>query len=268
MVSSVAAFAVVPATSGDPADTAFQYVGQVGGASGVAVGTNKVLTAKHVGGNVGDIFSLAGFGNFTITSRVENPDADFVVLTVAENLPGFYHVTYTDPVPSNQAITMVGYGSSGTLRTDGSGYDINLGTQRRTGTNTVFGRLTVELPPSFNSPVTGQTSLASTSLVARLTQNGDSALAGGDSGGGWFVNEAGEYRLVGVNSFIGLFGNWTDNYGFSNDDQNFFGSGAVDLTSYRTFLEDNGVTPVPEPASMAVLSIGALAMLRRRRAKK
>ena len=255
----VTSLAVVPGVD-DTSTKYFGYVGQFGGASAVAVGSNVFLTAKHVGGTIGSIFTLPAFSeSFIVTGRYNDPDADFSVLSVAGTLPGYYSITTQNVVSNNAQITMVGYGPTGTTNGAGNGYTITGGSGiRHYGENTVDLDQTLNLSSAegFNPP-----SPASTSLVSILKNIGDSALTGGDSGGGWFYDDHGVQRLVGINSFVGTAGDGVNyqlpKYDVHGNLTGYFASGAVELRDYVPFLEAHGVpAPVPEPSTWAGLAMG------------
>ncbi len=75
----------------------------------------------------------------------------------------------------------------------------------------------------------------------------------GDSGGGWLIDVNGQLELAAINSFAVNYGN----YGFGSL------SGALDITipEYRSWI----LSQVPEPSSIALLTLGALLLAASRR---
>lgn len=238
--SGTVAHAVVPDTG---PDALFSFVGSVGGASGTAIMSRAVITAKHVGGLT---FTLGG-SNYQAVARVDHPTADISILNFGVDLPGWHSLGDTAALGST--VRIVGYGDTGALNAAGNGYDVfSGGGIRRAGTNLLHQRaLVTNFGPS---------------LLSFLNVNGDAVLAAGDSGGGFFYNG----RLVGVNSFIFTLNQSLPNYGFAslNGGTAYFGSGAIDLTDpgLQSWVLANAV---PEPATMAALGLGLAALLRRRR---
>ncbi len=294
--ASVAAHAIVSTSSKTTAlgaDATWSYVGKMSGCSAVAIGPHTILTAGHVtAGNF-----LLGTQTYRMTSTEMAPSinkkaVDLRIVTVADTLPGWYQVAKT--VSTKATVTMVGYGATGVVNAAGTGYSVTGGNgTRRAGTNTIDTKTTYDPGPS---------------LVSMLEKAGESVLAGGDSGGGWFVGG----QLVGISAFTLSTATSKPDYGFAS--KAYFGSGAIDLTNStlqnwlnpnrlsvragRAMLSDLsgfgldsdldadpdsdsvsdfdtdgdglGGSPqaVPEPAPMAALSLGAAVMLRRKRSAK
>jgi hypothetical protein len=155
---------------------------------------------------------------------------------------------------------MVGFGDTGTLRPDGTGYNSQAGFgTRRKGNQVVSFRDTVNLGGNITDSV---------SLLYDLDGNGvdtfqdggpiagEAGLNFGDSGGGWFRDVSGTKFIVAVNSFI-FDGNGNNNFLDFGD-----GGGAVDLNNYREWVTLN---TVPEPATMVAMAAGIAAVLCRRR---
>jgi hypothetical protein len=218
---------------GDVDTPDYAYVGRIRSASGVMVGPNLVLTAKHVG--VDSIY-LPGYGYFApVDTGVAHPGADILLYRIdtrGVNLP--YVSVLANPVPPGTSVMMLGYGLSGMLNGAGTGYDLNLPRGTRRKAPALVDRTEFITYPGFQPGF---------SLLSILRQNGQGALANGDSGGGIFESINGSVYLVGINSFVDIWGNGAP-YGFSNSNVDYFASGAVSLAHYEQWLRDNGASVV------------------------
>jgi len=237
--------------------------------SGTAINEFFVLTAKHVGGNWIQ-FGNAGSGaqTFQAVERIAHPTADIALLRFANPLPVFTSILFGDHLGATA--TMVGYGASGTLRADGTGYDMWPNTSgapgtRRKGNNVLDERFRILPEHNFGSGVTnslnfmfdldGPTGNGSTGGPAIA---GEASLGPGDSGGGTFRFVNNEWRLIGVNSFIWSVQNDGDYHDWGD------GGGIVDLNEYQQWITTNAV---PEPGTMLALAGGIAALALRRRRK-
>ncbi len=241
-ISPICAFGVGPGTPGGTNTSDYLSVGQ----SGVLIGPDMVLTAKHVGAFP---FTLPGYGTFSVIVNSErtDPNSDLALFRINNQGMVLPFTTVLDtPVIDGSTITMVGFGSSGVLNSAGTGYDNSLGNGIRRKANAIVNRTEFISYPN---------TLIGTALISILRENGEGALYGGDSGGGWFQNVNGTSYLVGTSSFINVWGSWTGSnaWQFSSSNDDYFASGAVSLAHASSWLRANGANVVPEPSSWFVL---------------
>lgn len=234
-------------------DNSYLGVGQLSGASCVAIAPNWVITAKHVGGMNVLINGLSA----TAFERFDHADADISLLHFNETFTTYYTPDFANMLGSRA--TMVGYGSTGTPNATGITITGNAGIRRKAA-NTVdlLESVTFDNIHFFDAWIYDLDGPSGNGTLGAGAVANEGGLWGGDSGGGWFTEGNGAPRLVGINSFI------ADGTGNSNlSDYGDLG-GAVALRSYQGFIEGH-IGAVPEPMSMAGLGAGLLLLLKRRR---
>lgn len=262
-------------------DPGWDHVGSFGSASAVYLGKNAlgeswILTAAHTG-SPGSV-TLGGTSYATdISVGFTNPSGGAADLRAWRLVgdPGLSGLSISASTPlAATALTVIGHGNttgaatcwdagwnaSGCLGAPHSGYLWAAGAQQW-GTNLVspasaaldtlandLGLVDAIFATSFDD--------ASTVLEAQA--------AAGDSGGGAFVNNAGQWELAGLTLAIG----WIPNdparpaaIAALGEDFTFF----VDLSFYRDQIQAGTGVPVPEPGSGLLLGLGLLALSVRRR---
>jgi hypothetical protein len=277
----LAAFsAVVPAFSvaGNLLDASgFTNVGMVrgslGGGSGVPISKRWILTAGHVvRSNAGAAAtnlsfrtgSLAAGTNYNIVTAVPHPTDDIALVEVDTDLPGWYAADL-GPVKANQTgLDIVGYGLTATYNSGNSWtIDNNSYGTRRRGKNVVSdNNFNANLGRQFND----------WKRVYRYDFDGNGTDTYGDGGpvtGGDALGLSGDsgaplFATSGRN--ISVFALHVGRYTLQGAGGSDFGTLGVGirLSDYSQFIND---TVVPEPGTMAVLGLGALAAIRRKRKK-
>jgi secreted trypsin-like serine protease len=242
--------------------TNFPSVGQVGNGSGVLIAPNWVLTAAHISDSAMASFQL-GNQNVLVTQRVRHPQFinlnrgyDLALLRLATPIVGVTPVKiYTGTNELGATISMAGFGSTGV---GSSNNPQNPGTFRA-GTNIVDGIfdftngaqdagliVDFDAAPGFDPNGTLNTlgNAQPTSLEYQL--------AGGDSGGGAFLLENGEWYLAGIHSgvasqleFLGSGSNQRAGYGAV--------SVMTRVSRFQDFIAS--VSGVPEPGSVALIGV-------------
>src|SRR5690348_18469583 len=81
--------------TGPLANSGWQYEGQFGSFLGTAIGPNYFLTAKHIGGSVGQTF-LFNNVSYTTTAAFPDPSSDLQLWQVSGTLPA-YAPLYSGP---------------------------------------------------------------------------------------------------------------------------------------------------------------------------
>lgn len=183
------------APTGDLADSGWQFQGLWGNFLGTPVAPSWFIAAKHVGGSVGQTFTLNGV-NYTTVAKVEHPTADLILWQVSGTFPSYaplYEAT------SEAGKSLVVFGRSGTR---GSQVTVNKGSPRplrgwlwggagagtvRWGENRVEGTAVID---------------GANYLAATFDRNGvanEATFANGDSSGAVFIRDGLTWKLAGIN---------------------------------------------------------------------
>ena len=281
----------------------FAHIGQIGGSTGIYLGNGYALVPSHVVfPGAGTQFNIPGSGTYTSDGNVTairdlsdpTKTADLYVFHLSTTPAGLSTLTIPASeagITNNAALNLIGSGKSNApdgLRyysvtnspsgTTGPTYDpsqTSTWTQLAgvAGSNAAgygwgddstkvvrYGSSTVVATGSPASPFTDTTGVGGTGATREFTflynnVPGSAGVADKDSGSGVFDSSG---NLIGVINAIATFRNQpaatTDfgNVGF-----------AISLPAYRDQIL---AATVPEPASMGVIALGALTLLRRRRA--
>ncbi len=246
--------------------------------SGTLIAPNWVLTAGHVdavsnfqirgAGTVYSIAEIVRHPTFVANGNDLNRGFDLALVRLNTAVVGVTPASiYRGTNEVGQTGTITGFGDGGV----GSIGVANLPAIQRAGTNVIDsvisfanGAQNSALLTDFDGPNVGNNTTGSAAITLHEYQ-----LARGDSGGGMFIFENGEWKLAGVNSGIAgqnalIVGGNANNAGF----------GAISVytrvTSFQNYID--GIVAVPEPSSFALAALGAGAFLcfstRRRKVAK
>jgi hypothetical protein len=175
--------------TGDLAGSGWQYEGLFGPFLGTAIGPHFFLTADHIG-QPSNIFTLQGV-NYTIVGSQKDPGSDLHVYEVAETLPA-YAPLYSAQDEAGKQLVVFGCGTQrgSEITTNGifNGWKWGASDMReRWGEN--------------NVAIAGYITLSSTFDATGLPN--ECALSSGDSGGGLFIQNNGQWQLAGINLSVG-----------------------------------------------------------------
>jgi len=258
------ALVVVPDSSvaSQPSDTVLARWG--GNASGVVITSEHVLTTRHQSGGVGTTVKVDGV-NYEVVevTNIQDPDTPTNTLDLrvvrlvnqdtnaAANFTDFVGIYEgTDEVGQTMVIGGYGEGRGAEIRQGnnllGYEWDGSEGTLRW-GANSVTG---TQADASFSNDQFQNDILKA--VFDSSGVDGEATVAKGDSGGGWFINDGGQWKVAALSQGV----QFTDEARFGED------LSAVRLSSYANQINN----AVPEPGS-ALLLAGAIAGLavRRRR---
>jgi hypothetical protein len=231
--------------------------------------TYKLVNAAAVSMNP----NYQGFGNCPSGVGGFCVNDDISVITLATDAPASAKVykIATNPVDTGTHITMAGYGTTGNGVTGYINGSASFFT-KRTGEN-YMDLFDTNDEQNFSGGAkevwyadfdgNGQNTFCDAfgACTPSLPNNRESGIGGGDSGGPSFINMYGQMLLVANNTFSGT---------FTGQTPGTFGTyfGGIVLGSYESWLasaSSDNLTFVPEPGSMALLGLGAVALLRSRR---
>ncbi|MEO6435392.1 MAG: PEP-CTERM sorting domain-containing protein [Tepidisphaeraceae bacterium] len=292
------------APTGTNANSGWQYQGHwAGGFLGTAIHKNYFITAEHLGGGVGAAIYYQG-KNYTTTAAWGDPSSDLKIYKISGAFPSWAPI-YTGSSEVGKKAIVIGRGTP-------RGSEVKKGTTlkgwkwgahdkvRNWGENNIA--------TSLSDPTYGP--LLKFTFNRQGTSGAlynEATLSTGDSGGGLFINDAGKWKLAGINYLVdnpfsltgsdagfsasifdkgGLYtrsgGSWNYNTDTSTDiTGNWY---ATRISTRQSWIKSIvgtistgalpsgsasslAVTSVPEPASAALVVISASALLMRRRRK-
>ena len=187
----------ISAPTGALTASGWQYEGQFDGFLGTVIASNYFVTAKHIGGGVGDTFTFNGV-NYTTTAVFPDPSTDLQIWRVAASFP-IHAPLFSGPAGSEVNLGLVVFGR-GTQRGNpvGVGSDAHLGGWlwgtsdgiQRWGTNVVG---SIYTDPSYGN-------LLRVPFDSNAGAN-EAHLSAGDSGGAVFVlnTSTSNWELAGIN---------------------------------------------------------------------
>lgn len=215
------------------------YDNQWWGGSAVAIAPNYILTANHVGHQPTDYLIINGVEYhavefYNVPSSLGLGSPDIQVIKVDGILP-VYNTIYTGELKRGTPVMLFGYGMTGTIINGVA--------------NEVYVDMNDHTAP-INSPVgiarwgtnllsSDATSSFRINLSDTMTEF-ESIPGGGDSGGGMFVKVGEQWQLAGTITTR---------------------SGGVALPRYADWI--NGITGIPEPASVSCVLLIPLLMMQR-----
>ncbi len=278
---SECAHAVIFASTGDPnfnttapigplANSGWQYQGQWGSFLGTPISPNHFVTAKHIGGSVGDTFTYHGMSYTTMA--VYNNGTDLNVWEVSGTF-STYAPLYSSGNEAGKSAVIFGRGTqrgSEIIANDHlKGWTWGAGdSQMRWGENTIEG---------------GYGSLVRISFDIDGGPN-EVHLSTGDSGGGMFLQEGGIWKLAAINYAVegpwkyeingGTFNGAVFDRGGLYRGSMLYADELIDNPGsfYATPISSNyewimgvALVPVPEPSPWALLVAGLGMLLWRRK---
>jgi hypothetical protein len=231
----------------------WNYVYPYKTASAVAVDPYWLLTTRHVSDDAPTWSMTIGATTYTeqeviyhsaSADPVNSHTADLALVRVDHALPGHYDILTQAFVNGIEGV-LVGYGyEEGSLNTNSYDWSTSTTPMKRWGTNCID----QEIQKNINGYLPFVLELGFSRTDAKATPY-EAGLATGDSGGGYFVYDGSDWLLAGIN------------LGTDGDTAPYDGSLVISASHYEAWVSNT----VPEPASISLLGLGGLALLRRRR---
>lgn len=285
------AFAVIrhpdgyESSNGSPVGPSQWYARFGGNASGIAIGPHHILTTSHQGGGIGTILNFPtgpNAGSYSITGQTTfGAGVDLRIVTINQTLPT-YATLYTGSLVGQTAL-IGGFGPTRTATeyVNGSNQLVGYGVSTPVGNSysLLFGQNRIDsldmsaspwantplLVADFDGPESVTPPYAGIAPAATNKVDYEAALAEGDSGGGWFIDVAGTWKLVGLShgaDLVRINGGTVNPYNGSGSPAFLFGGqiAAVDLTPFYSDI----TAVIPEPTTLGVFAIALLWLKRRR----
>ncbi len=222
----------------------WQFQGRFNSYLGTPVGPHHFLAAKHIGGSVGNKFYY-GSEVFTTVGKVEDAGSDLIIWEVSERFTS-YAPLYSSTDEAGKGLVVFGRGvdrGAAVTNTITSGFGPWRTTEvmtngwkwgaynytQRWGENAVSGTATINGYPVLKAdwdPDAG---------------TNECMLADKDSSGGVFIQEAGVWKLAGINYSVGP----AATYSFNSDGSDSFKAAILDFSGDDSLYYDNGVGWVP-----------------------
>jgi Trypsin len=172
-------------------NSGWQYQGTWSTFTGTVISTNAFITAKHVGGSVGDLFTFQGV-QYTTTAAFESPDCDLRIWRVAGQFPVFAPL-YTRSTENGKNVVVIGRGTQRgvevRINNRLKGWEWGAGDSvQRWGQNKISGIFQ-------GGAEIGEVLRASFNPGGR----NEAMLSAGDSGGAVFIKDGKIWKLAGIN---------------------------------------------------------------------
>jgi len=237
------------APGGALADSGWQYEGQFIGFLGTVIASNYFVTANHIGGSVGQVFTFNG-NSYTTTAVFRDPASDLAIWRVAGTFP-IHAPLYSGAPGSETNLGLVVFGR-GTQRGNPVyvGGDAHLrgwlwgvyDSVQRWGTN-IVGSI-------FDDPTYGK--LLRAPFDANAGPN-EAHLSSGDSGGGVFVfnSSTNRWEFAGVNLAV------DGPFSISPDGSNPFNAAMFDTTGLFVQSDQGNWVTAPNPSAFYATEIAA-----------
>jgi hypothetical protein len=185
------------APTGSYANSGWQFTGNWGSFLGVPIAKNYFIAASHVGGGVGQNFTLNG-KNYKVTGVYNDPNSDLNVYKVSTNFSSWASL-YTGSTEVGKTAMLFGRGT-------GKGAEVKVGSTRKGWKWGTADHLKSWGRNKIRTTVNGGSGLGSVLGMTfdRTNTNGgdkvdqEGIFSAGDSSGAVFINSSNKWYLAGI----------------------------------------------------------------------
>ena len=245
------------APGGSLTNSGWQFEGLWGSFLGTPIALKYFITAKHVGGSVGDVFNWKGVG-YRTTAVYDNPDSDLRIWRICGTFPE-YAALYTNTNEVGQGLVVFGRGTRRDVAVT-------------TSTTNVLGQVTVKTNgwqwgasdgvvrwgENLVTAIQNGDELVGSGTIGEVLQAtfdegggpNECHLSVGDSAGGLFIRDGAVWQLAGINYAV------EGPYNTTNSGQGFNAAIFDGLGLFEQTLEGIWV-PASGPSSFYATRISA-----------
>jgi hypothetical protein len=173
-------------------NSGWQFEGEWIGFNGTVISSNCFITAQHIGGAVGQVFTFQNV-QYTTVTNYDDPNTDLRIWRVSGQFP-IYAPLYTRSNEVGKALIVIGRGTQ-------RGDEVRLKNRLRGwqwGVHDYVQRWGANRVNGIATGGQGQGEFLRASFNAGAGRN-QAALSGGDSGGAVFIKDGKFYKLAGIN---------------------------------------------------------------------
>ena len=219
------------APTGSLTNSGWQYEGYWGSFLGTPIAPRYFIAANHVGGSVGDFYTLNGFTYRTVAT-FKDPNSDLRIWKVANTFP-IYAPLYTNSNEVGQHCVMFGRGTQ-------RGIPVVLPTETKTngwkiGTSDGVKRWGENDVSFIDDGGAGFGDLLKANFDRSAGSN-ECHLSLGDSSGAMFIKDGSDWKLAGINYAVDGY------YSFTGSDTGRFDAAMMDVGGLYVGSDANGWT--------------------------
>lgn len=233
------------APTGDLAESGWELQGRWGSFLGTPIAPNLFITARHVGGAVGGVFSFRGV-NYTTIDSFADSNSDLRIHRVCGTFPEFATL-YEQQDELGKSLVVFGRGTQRGTEVTGDSVAGPETKGWKWGAGDGVIRWGENIVTDISEGGTGIGDLIAAAFDADGSEN-EGHLSSGDSGGALFIKDNGTWKLAGINYAVdGPFNTSTNGGGFNGA---IFDQGGLYTKPDGVDWEYNSDSPADQPSSL------------------